>query len=235
MIFSPAFHPVFHAYPILMRPKRIDVPLTSCPAHTSRPLCQVDIWAVGVLVYELLVGRPPFEVDEAKETARLILSATVSHWPATLSPQAVAFMKAALAKAPGDRPHAGELLRHGWVRQHVSERDMPSSPARTLKEMLDASRYAWRDAWRGVWQGVGKLSGYLAGWVCDRVLAICMQQLRSSGPMMIHRQDKTSTVPHGVTSTALVLRWPAQCPEWLPGHQPRRIRVTPQYVGKQAV
>lgn len=29
---------------------------------------QVDVWAVGVLCYELLVGKPPFEVEDPKET-----------------------------------------------------------------------------------------------------------------------------------------------------------------------
>ena len=38
---------------------------------------KVDIWAVGVLLYELLVGKPPFEVEDPAETARLILLARV--------------------------------------------------------------------------------------------------------------------------------------------------------------
>lgn len=33
---------------------------------------QVDLWSLGVLCYELLVGRPPFESETKKETYRLI-------------------------------------------------------------------------------------------------------------------------------------------------------------------
>lgn len=35
----------------------------------------VDIWSVGVLMYEFLVGKPPFEAPTYEETYRRILSA----------------------------------------------------------------------------------------------------------------------------------------------------------------
>jgi aurora kinase len=34
---------------------------------------QVDVWAVGVLAYELVVGKPPFEVEDEAQTASLIM------------------------------------------------------------------------------------------------------------------------------------------------------------------
>lgn len=33
----------------------------------------VDVWAAGVLAYELVVGRPPFEVEDEAQTAALIM------------------------------------------------------------------------------------------------------------------------------------------------------------------
>lgn len=33
----------------------------------------VDVWAAGVLAYELVCGRPPFEVEDEAQTAALIM------------------------------------------------------------------------------------------------------------------------------------------------------------------
>ena len=41
----------------------------------------VDAWAVGVLAYELLVGRPPFEKESRDETYALIMHQARSSGP----------------------------------------------------------------------------------------------------------------------------------------------------------
>ena len=40
-----------------------------------RPIngCKMDIWAVGILAYELMLGGPPFESDTKEETYDKIL------------------------------------------------------------------------------------------------------------------------------------------------------------------
>lgn len=79
---------------------------------------KVDLWAVGVLCYELLVGQPPYEVEDPKETAKLILAAKPPAFPTHLSDSAVDFIRRALSKKAAQRPCAAEMLKHPWVLPH---------------------------------------------------------------------------------------------------------------------
>lgn len=79
---------------------------------------KVDIWATGVLVYELLSGRPPFEVEDAKETARLIMAGDVGKFPVHVSQHARDFVLRSLSRDPAQRPTAGELLQHPWLKHY---------------------------------------------------------------------------------------------------------------------
>jgi aurora kinase len=57
----------------------------------------VDVWAVGVLAYELLVGRPPFERETREETYACIRRQEA--WvPPGVSQAARDFIQAALRK-----------------------------------------------------------------------------------------------------------------------------------------
>ena len=40
----------------------------------------VDLWALGVLCYEFLAGKPPFETDSHNETYKRILNVEIK-WP----------------------------------------------------------------------------------------------------------------------------------------------------------
>lgn len=54
----------------------------------------VDVWAAGVLAYELMLGGPPFEADSQQETLSRICTAEPflpSHW----SPEAKSFLQQA--------------------------------------------------------------------------------------------------------------------------------------------
>ena len=77
---------------------------------------KADIWSVGILAYELLVGRPPFEVEGERETALRIMFDDNIIFSPKISLEAVAFIKLALSKSATKRPTAAEMLHHVWLK-----------------------------------------------------------------------------------------------------------------------
>jgi serine/threonine protein kinase len=79
---------------------------------------QVDVWACGVLAFELIVGKPPFEVNNESETAAMIMTSNRLPFPAKHSPLWADFVRQALEKRPSARPSASVLLDHPWLKFH---------------------------------------------------------------------------------------------------------------------
>ena len=74
----------------------------------------VDVWAVGILAYELIKGIPPFHAKNFDQTmtnikrGRFNLDSNFSRW-------AKDFISKILRKDPRKRPTAQELLKHPWL------------------------------------------------------------------------------------------------------------------------
>lgn len=62
----------------------------------------VDWWAYGVLLYEMLVGQPPFDGEDEEELFAAITDHNVSY-PKGLSREAREICKAFLTKNPAKR------------------------------------------------------------------------------------------------------------------------------------
>ncbi|MEQ2162175.1 hypothetical protein GOODEAATRI_017121 [Goodea atripinnis] len=88
--------------------------------------CESDIWALGCVMYTMLLGRPPFETTNLKETYRCIREARYS-LPSSLSPQAKQLITNLLAKIPEDRPNLDHILRHDFFTQGFSPERLPPS------------------------------------------------------------------------------------------------------------
>ncbi|XP_041968852.1 protein kinase C isoform X2 [Aricia agestis] len=81
----------------------------------------VDWWALGVLLYEMLAGQPPFEADNEDELFESILHDDVLY-PVWLSKDAVNILKGFMTKNPARR--LGVLGGAGGIRAHAFFRDM---------------------------------------------------------------------------------------------------------------
>ncbi|KAJ5072001.1 serine/threonine-protein kinase ial-related [Anaeramoeba ignava] len=79
---------------------------------------KVDIWSLGVLIYEFLVGSPPFEATGNHETYRRITN-VLYQFPDHVSPLARDLISKLLIKNPKDRLPLHDLLKHPWITSHV--------------------------------------------------------------------------------------------------------------------
>ena len=75
---------------------------------------RVDHWCVGVLTYEFLVGKPPFEHEETRVTYKRII-AVEYQVPDEVHPYARNFIGSLLQKLPRDRISLESAKIHPWI------------------------------------------------------------------------------------------------------------------------
>jgi serine/threonine protein kinase len=123
---------------------------STLPAPHLKPYDEkVDVWALGVLLHELLVGKTPFEVDDPQETAARILGTDLPPLPSNIPVDCADFICKALTKDAERRPSAADLCSHPWLQRHVR---VLAPNARPRGHMLDAFDVAQmkqtiHDAW----------------------------------------------------------------------------------------
>ncbi|XP_036444028.1 aurora kinase A [Colossoma macropomum] len=91
---------------------------------------KVDLWSLGVLCYEFLVGRPPFETKSHEETYRKI-SRVEFTYPAHVSEGSRDLINKLLKHNPMHRLPIQGVLSHYWVVEYSTKKPTTLTPAPT--------------------------------------------------------------------------------------------------------
>lgn len=78
----------------------------------------VDIWSIGILLYEFLVGAPPFKESKQRDTCRRIRNVDL-RFPSFVSPLARDLVQRFLQHDPSKRISLSEVRSHPWVIQQI--------------------------------------------------------------------------------------------------------------------
>ena len=77
---------------------------------------EVDIWSLGVIIYTLIIGKPPFETNDVKTTYKRIRNNSYS-FPENvpITDTAKDLVQRILNNDPARRPTIDEILSHPWI------------------------------------------------------------------------------------------------------------------------
>jgi len=113
-------------------------------AHAQKLTPATDIWGMGVILYELLTGTPPFRADSAPDTLRLVAEGQVRaprRWRPNLPLDLQAIVMKCLRKDPSERYASARALADDLAR-FIEGRPVQARP---LNAMQRVARWAKRE------------------------------------------------------------------------------------------
>lgn len=86
---------------------------------------KLDVWTLGILTFELIVGKAPFtpgtKPSDKKKAQKMLeknILKNMIDFPGHVSKEAINLIGALLQKKPADRPSCKEALMHKWFTKH---------------------------------------------------------------------------------------------------------------------
>ncbi|KAK4337041.1 hypothetical protein RND71_043389 [Anisodus tanguticus] len=79
---------------------------------------EVDIWSLGCIVYTLIVGKPPFETNDLKDTYKRIRYNTYT-FPNNINEEIKIFIQKMLQSNPKDRPSMKDVLNDPYMKNYT--------------------------------------------------------------------------------------------------------------------
>ena len=96
---------------------------------------RVDIWSIGILMFELLSGYSPFVAKTNQELYQNIRRLKIQ-WPKDIPPLAKNLISKILRLNPIDRPSFDEILNHQWFKQTKMIKPLLENKMKTTKDLL---------------------------------------------------------------------------------------------------
>lgn len=96
---------------------------------------EVDIWSMGVILFTILVGKPPYEAKDVKATYQRIIAneySFPSHIP--VSDKAKDLIVSMLQSKPQDRPSLQQISNHEFLASHSLPLSLPMNVTHSAPE-----------------------------------------------------------------------------------------------------
>jgi len=98
---------------------------------------RVDIWSLGVLLFECLAGYPPFTGKTELELFKNIEKLKI-HWPIDFPPLAKNLVTKILKVNPEERPSLDDILKHSWFKHNPIIRPLLINKLTNERKMLES-------------------------------------------------------------------------------------------------
>ena len=96
---------------------------------------RIDIWSVGVLMFELLAGYSPFSARNNNDLYLNIRKLRI-HWPNDFPPIAKNLVSSIVKSNPNERPTLEEILKHKWFQQTKIMKPLLENNLHTEKDLF---------------------------------------------------------------------------------------------------